>query len=105
MRGHPDACAYIGRALVEVTPGAARLFALMVSAGGEEIDRLVAAGAVREDADRSWATLQHFFLIWAPLSFRPLIEGEAIGGSLLDDENLDRWVEANVELLRRGLYR
>ena len=28
-----------------------------------------------------------------------------LDGSLLDDENLDRWVEANVELLSGGLYR
>jgi hypothetical protein len=35
----------------------------------------------------------------------PLLEGEALEGSLLDPANLDRWVDANVELLRGGLYR
>lgn len=54
---------------------------------------------------RLWATLQHFFLIWAPLSFMPLLEQEALGGSLLDEGTLDRWVTANVELLEGGLYR
>ncbi len=105
MRERPDVCAYLGRALVEVTPGAARLFRLMISAGRAEVEALVEEGALREDADRFWATLQHFFLIWAPLSFRPLLEGEVLGGSLLHGENLDRWVDANVELLQRGLYR
>lgn len=105
MRGRPDVCAYLGRAMVEVTPGAARLFGLMVSSGREEIERLSEAGAIRADADRVWATLQHFFLIWAPLSFRPLLEGDVVGGPLLEGGNLDRWVDANVELLRGGLYR
>jgi hypothetical protein len=59
----------------------------------------------REGADPLWATLQHFFLIWAPLSFRTLLEREALGGSLLDEDNLRRWVEANVELFEGGLYR
>jgi AcrR family transcriptional regulator len=105
MRDRPEVCAYLGRAMVEATPGAARLFGLMVSGGRAEVDRLAAEGAVRDDADRVWATLQHFFLIWAPLSFRRLLEAEALEGSLLDEENLGRWVEANVELLRDGLYR
>jgi AcrR family transcriptional regulator len=105
MREQPDVCAYLGRALVEVTPGAARLFGLMISAGRDEVERLVEEGVLREDADLLWATLQHFFLIWAPLGFRPLIEGGVLDGSLLEGENLDRWVEANVELLTRGLYR
>ena len=105
MRERPDVCAYLGRALVEVTPGAARLFGLMISAGRAEIDALADEGALREGADRFWATLQHFFLIWAPLSFRALLEGQVLEGYSCDGENLDRWVEANVELLRGGLYR
>lgn len=105
MRQQPDVCAYIGRALVEVTPGASRLFDLMVSAGRAEIDSLAEEGALREGADLFWATLQHFFLIWAPLSFRTLLEEEVLEGSLLEGEILDRWVEANIDLLREGLYR
>jgi uncharacterized protein len=52
--------------------------------------------------DPLWATLQHFFLIWAPLSFPALLEQEALGGSLLDEDNLRRWVEANVALFEEG---
>jgi hypothetical protein len=105
MRERPDVCAYIGRALVEGTPGAARLFRLMVKDGRAEIESLREKGALREDADLLWATLQHFFLIWAPLSFRAVLEQEALGGSLLAEENLSRWVRANVDLLEGGLYR
>jgi AcrR family transcriptional regulator len=105
MSERPDVCAYLGRALVEGTPGSSRVFGLMIEGGRAEIDALAEAGALREDADRLWATLQHFFLIWAPLAFRAVLEREALGGSLLDGDNLDRWVDANVELLERGLYR
>ncbi|HET7484581.1 MAG TPA: helix-turn-helix domain-containing protein [Solirubrobacterales bacterium] len=105
MREHPEVCAYFGRALVEGTPGSARLFRLMIEGGRAEIDALAEKGALRKDADRLWATLQHFFLIWAPLSFMPLLEQEALGGSLLDDAILNRWVAANVKLLEQGLYR
>lgn len=105
MREHPEVCAYLGRALVENTPGSAALFRLMIDAGRAEVDSLAEKGALRADADRLWATLQHFFLIWAPLSFRPLLEQEALGGSLLEEDNLSRWVEANVELFEKGLYR
>jgi AcrR family transcriptional regulator len=105
MREHPEICTYLGRALVEGTPGSARLFRLMIEGGRAEIDALAEKGALREDADRFWATLQHFFLIWAPLSFMPLLEQEALDGSLLEEATLDRWVTANVELLEKGLYR
>lgn len=103
MRDRPEVCAYLGRALVEGTEGSARLFGLTIEAGRAEVDALAEKGALRADADRLWATLQHFFLIWAPLSFTPLLEG-ALGGALLDEDNLERWVEANIELLERGLY-
>lgn len=104
MRRNPEACAYIGRALVEGKPGAASLFKAMVEGGGEEVGRLAAAGALRSDVDRLWTTLQHFFLIWAPLSFIPALE-EVLGGPLLEEANLERWVNANVELLEKGVYR
>ena len=104
MRDRPDVCVYLGRALVEGTAGSSGLFRLMIQGGRAEIDSLAEQGALRPDADRLWATIQHFFLIWAPLSFMPLLE-ETLGGSLLDREQLDRWVDANVELLKGGLYR
>lgn len=76
----------------------------MIEGGRQEVDLLTEKGALRSDLDPLWATLQHFFLIWAPLSFLPLLE-QALGQSLLSDENLDRWVTANVNLLEEGLYR
>jgi AcrR family transcriptional regulator len=105
MRDHRDVCVYLGRALVEGTPGSGRLLRLMIEGGRAEIDALAEHGALREDADRLWTTLQHFFLIWAPLSFMPLLEREVLDGSLLDEANLNRWVDANLELLTKGVYR
>jgi AcrR family transcriptional regulator len=105
MRERPDICAYLGRALVEGTPGSTHLFRLMMAGGRAEIDALAEKGALREDVDRLWATLQHLFLIWAPLSFMSLLEQEVVGGSILEGENLESWVDANVDLLERGIYR
>jgi AcrR family transcriptional regulator len=102
MREHPEACAYLGRALVEGTPGSARLFRLLIAGGRAEIDTLVEQAALRREADRLWVTLQHFFLIWAPLSFMPLLEQEALGGPLLDKGILDRWVTANGRTAQGG---
>jgi AcrR family transcriptional regulator len=104
MRERPDVCAYIGRGLVEGTPGSANLFRLAIEGGRAEIASLVERGALRKDTDLLWATLQHFFLIWAPLSFMPLLD-QVLDGELLKEENLDRWVKANIELFRDGLYR
>jgi len=104
MRERPDVCAYLGRALVEGTAGSARLFRLTLEGGRAEVEALAARGALRGDADLLWATLQHFFLIWAPLSFMPLLE-RTLGGPLLEEEELERWVAANVQLLQGGLYR
>ncbi len=104
MRRHPDVCAYLGQALVSGTAGSAALFDRMIAGGARDLDALEAAGAVRADSDRMWRTIQHFLLIYAPLAFRPLIERQLDGG-LLDDENLTRWVDANIDLLERGLYR
>jgi AcrR family transcriptional regulator len=103
IRERPDVCTYLGRALVEATPGSSGLFQVMIEGGRKEVDLLAEKGALRGDLNSLWATLQHFFLIWAPLSFLPLLE-QALGESLLSDENLDRWVAANVSLLEEGLY-
>jgi AcrR family transcriptional regulator len=104
MRERPDVCGYLGRALVEATPGSASLFQVMIEGGRKEVDLLTEKGALRGDLDPLWATLQHFFLIWAPLSFLPLLE-QALGEPLLSDKILDHWVGANVSLLEEGLYR
>jgi TetR/AcrR family transcriptional regulator, regulator of cefoperazone and chloramphenicol sensitivity len=104
MAEMPDVCRHLGRALVEGTVGSAALFRAMIGAGREEIDSLAEGGALRPDVDREWATLQHFFLIWAPLSFMPLLR-ETLGDDLLAPGQLDRWVDANVALLEGGLYK
>lgn len=54
MREQPAACAYLGRALVEGTPGSARLFRLMIAGGRAEVEALAERGALREDVLDRW---------------------------------------------------
>jgi TetR/AcrR family transcriptional regulator, regulator of cefoperazone and chloramphenicol sensitivity len=103
MGERPDVCAYVGRAMVEGTAGSFGLFRNMIRGGQAEIDSLAESRVLRPGVDRLWATLQHFFLIWAPLSFMPMLK-DALGGDLLDEEQLGRWLDANVDLLEGGLY-
>lgn len=104
MREHPEVCAFIGRRLAEPGPGSVEFLRRFVMAGRQEVESLQAAGAIRPDADALWVTLQHFLLIWAPLTFRASFE-ELLGARLIDRSILERWSGANVMLLREGLYR
>jgi AcrR family transcriptional regulator len=104
MRDDPEVCGFIGQRLVE-GGGAGRSFlAGFLAAGEHELGRLRDAGAVRADADLWWATLQHFLLIWAPLTFRRALE-DLLGAPLHEPPVLDAWARANVDLFERGLYR
>jgi TetR/AcrR family transcriptional regulator, regulator of cefoperazone and chloramphenicol sensitivity len=102
LRSQPVLCDYIGRALSEHTDASAALFHRLFAFARRD-QALVAAGAVRSDADPFWRTMQQMLLVIGPLMMRPLIERE-LGGALLEDDNFERWMRANTDLLQRGLY-
>jgi AcrR family transcriptional regulator len=102
LRGQPVVCDYIGRALSEHTEASADLFHRMFAYASRD-EALVAAGAIRGDADPFWRTMQQLVLVVAPLVLRPLVERE-LGGSLLEEENFERWMRATADLLAHGLY-
>ena len=104
MTEHPEVCDFIGRRLAEGGGAGGLFLAGFLATGERELARLRDAGAVRADADLWWSTLQHFLLIWAPLTFRRTLE-ELLGAPLHQPPVLDAWAQANVDLFQRGLYR
>jgi TetR/AcrR family transcriptional regulator, regulator of cefoperazone and chloramphenicol sensitivity len=104
MRAHPDLCAYLARALGERSSFGEQFFDRLLEHSRAELGRLDAAGALRPGSDELWRALQHVLLILGPLLLRGHVE-RALGGSLFEPEAWSRWVAANEELLRHGLYR
>ncbi len=102
LRNQPTLCDYIGRALSEHTEAGADLFHRLF-ANARRDEALIEAGVLRGDTDPFWRNMQQLVLVVAPLMLRPLVERE-LGGSLLDEQNFDRWMRANGDLLQRGLY-
>jgi AcrR family transcriptional regulator len=102
QRGDPALCDYLGRALVERTQASAELFHRLFAFAARD-ERLVAAGALRADADPFWRAMNQVVLIIGPLLLRHLVERE-LGSELLSEENVSRWMRAQADLLQRGLY-
>jgi AcrR family transcriptional regulator len=103
LRGQPVLCNYIGRALSEDTEASAALFHRLFESARRD-RALVEAGVMRAQSDSFWRVIHQMLLIVGPMMMRPLIERE-LGGSLLEKRNFDRWMRANTDLLRNGLYK
>jgi AcrR family transcriptional regulator len=102
LRSQPALCDYLGRALAERTEASGELFhRLFVFAARDQ--RLIEAGALRADTDPFWRAMHQVILVIGPLLLRPLIERE-LGGELLDEDNVARWMRARADLLEHGLY-
>jgi AcrR family transcriptional regulator len=102
LRSQPALCDYMARALSERTEAGAEFFHRLFAAAARD-ERLIAAGALRADADPFWRAMHQVILVVGPLLLRPLIERE-LGGDLLAEDNLTRWTRARTDLLQRGLY-
>jgi len=98
----PALLQYIAQALSESGEAAGELFTLLYAAA--RADRALAdAGVIRADSDPFWRALQQLVLIVGPLLLRPLIE-QQLGGSLFEPGNFERWMRANADLLKHGIY-
>jgi TetR/AcrR family transcriptional regulator, regulator of cefoperazone and chloramphenicol sensitivity len=102
LRSDPALCDYLGRALAERTQASTELFHRLFDFAARD-ERLLAAEALRAEADPFWRAMHQVILIVGPLLLRPLIERE-LGGELLSEENVTRWMRARADLLQRGLY-
>jgi AcrR family transcriptional regulator len=102
LRRQPALGDYLGRALSERTEASAELFHRLFRYASRD-DRLVETGVIRADTDPFWRAIHMIILAVAPLLLRPLIERE-LGGELLAEENLARWMRARTDLLEHGIY-
>jgi TetR/AcrR family transcriptional regulator, regulator of cefoperazone and chloramphenicol sensitivity len=102
LRPQPALLQYIAQALSEGGAAAGELFHLLYATASAD-NVLADAGVIRTDSDPFWRALQQLVLIVGPLLLRPLIE-QHLGGSLFDPGNFDRWMRANADLLKHGLY-
>jgi TetR/AcrR family transcriptional regulator, regulator of cefoperazone and chloramphenicol sensitivity len=103
LQGQPVLCDYIGRALSEDTEASAALFHRLFQSASRD-RALVEAGVMRAKSDPFWRVIHQMLLIVGPLMMRRLIERE-LGGPLLEEANFKRWMRANTDLLRKGLYK
>jgi TetR/AcrR family transcriptional regulator, regulator of cefoperazone and chloramphenicol sensitivity len=103
LQGQPVLCDYIGRALSEDTEASAALFHRLFESASRD-RALVKAGVMRAKSDPFWRVIHQMLLIVGPLMMRRLIERE-LGGPLLEEANFKRWMRANTDLLRKGLYK
>jgi AcrR family transcriptional regulator len=104
MREQPELCAYLARALTERSPFADQFFDRLLDHSRQQLDQLDSEGALHPGSDELWRALQHVLLILGPLLLRDHVE-RALGTSLFEDQPWTRWVTANEQLLRHGLYR
>ena len=102
LRSQPALCDYLGRALSEGTEASADLFQRMFYFATRD-ERLVDAGVLRADSDPFWRAMHQIILVVGPLLLRRLIERE-LGGDLLAEDNVKRWMRALTDLLKQGLY-
>lgn len=102
IRSEPLLSDYIARALAEGTEASADLFHRFFTAARND-DALVAAGAIRADSDPDWRALQQLMLIVGPLMLRAHVERE-LGKPLYAPDSVERWMAANLDLLRNGIY-
>jgi TetR/AcrR family transcriptional regulator, regulator of cefoperazone and chloramphenicol sensitivity len=102
LRSQPALCDYLGRALAEGTQASAELFHRLFLFSARD-ERLITAGALRAETDPFWRAMHQVILIVGPLILRPLIERE-LGGELLGEDNVRRWMRARADLLQHGLY-
>lgn len=102
LRPQPALLQYIAQALSESGAAAGELFTLLYATASAD-QALADAGVIRADSDPLWRALQQLVLIIGPLLLRPLIE-QQLGGPLFEPGNFERWMRANADLLKHGLY-
>jgi TetR/AcrR family transcriptional regulator, regulator of cefoperazone and chloramphenicol sensitivity len=102
LRPQPALLQYLAQALRESGTAAGELFDLLYAAASAD-QALADAGVICADSDPLWRALQQLVLIVGPLLLLPLVE-QQLGGSLFERGNFERWMRANADLLKHGLY-
>jgi AcrR family transcriptional regulator len=99
LASDPDALLYLARGLLEQTPAGMALFRRFAVGNAAWLGQLTAAGVLRPVPDAAARDLLLSVLTFVPVLLRPLIE------RLLGADALDRWLDAEADLLTNGLFR
>ncbi len=99
LASDPDALLYLARGLLEQTPAGMALFRRFAVGNAAWLGQLSAAGVLRPAPDTAARDLLLSVLTFVPVLLRPLIE------RLLGADALDRWLDAEADLLTHGLFR
>jgi TetR/AcrR family transcriptional regulator, regulator of cefoperazone and chloramphenicol sensitivity len=106
MAEHPRVMDYLGHALVEggTSSGIGQvIFEGLTRISEAQGEQFFEQGAVRDDLDRVWSTLNPIILRVGPIILRPHIE-RYLRSSFYSDEQLKRWDTAVTRLLRHGAF-
>jgi TetR/AcrR family transcriptional regulator, regulator of cefoperazone and chloramphenicol sensitivity len=104
MRDHPLALLYVVRSVAEGDPSGLAIFDSLVAVGDDHIERLAAAGLLRQDLDRRWAVLQVIIMNLATALLEPAISRH-LDAPLSTADQLTRWNRACTELFRNGMFK
>jgi AcrR family transcriptional regulator len=102
-REEPHLADYLSRTLVEGGPSAARTFDGLFALARAELLRLREAGVVRSTVEVDIQALQSVSRWLAPLLLRPLLNRH-LPAPIDCDEQLQRWLSVQVDLLENGLF-
>lgn len=101
---HPDAAAYVGRALVDGSPLGTTMFDALFALGEARWEQRAERGEIRPDIDLTWAALNGIVLALGAVSLRSHIDRH-LPEPLITPAQLQRWQAAVDSLLREGLFR
>jgi hypothetical protein len=98
----PALLAYLRRTLLEGGPPASRLFNGLMTITASTLGQLAAAGLLRPELDRSWASLHILMINIGPLLLQPLLDPH-LDQPLLSSAGIERWQNANAALALYGI--
>jgi AcrR family transcriptional regulator len=103
VRDHHLALRYVARSVADGDPGGLALFDSFVAIADDIMGSLEQAGALRENLDRSWATLHAVVLNLSTVLMEDAVSRH-LPTEFRDEAQLARWDQASRALFREGIF-